>query len=332
MAEDPRVTADDVVRMRAQLFLEDPGLHRRVSRYCTLLVLAAIIASAGVAGDSTATVIGAMIVAPLMAPILGIALAVVLNDRKNLLRCIATVFVSVLVVIALSFLLGLLIVEPVTAADNSQVASRVSPKLLDLLAALATGVVGSVALVRSDISDTLPGVAIAISLVPPLTVVGLTLESGQPSEAYGALLLFLANVSAILATGVITMAIHGMLAGSRDAGGRLARWRQPGLIVVSALVVVVAVPLTATSANIARTSNQQATVSRVVGDWAAASDWDVDSVTPVAGGFVVRVAGPLPDPDTEPLNRALTDAGLAGVTVRVELVPETRVTLRPGGE
>jgi uncharacterized hydrophobic protein (TIGR00271 family) len=331
MAEGARVTADDVSRMRAQLFFEEPELHRRVTRYCTLLVLSAIIASAGVASDSTATVIGAMIVAPLMAPILGISLAMVLNDRKNLLRCVGTVLISVLAVIVLSFLLGLLIVEPVTAATNSQVAARVSPKLLDLLAALATGVVGSIALVRSDISDTLPGVAIAISLVPPLAVVGLTLESGEPGQAYGALLLFVANVSAILATGVITMAVYGMLAGSRGAGGRLARWRQPGLIVIAALVVVVAVPLATTSVSIGRTSIQQGTLSRVVTAWASASDWSVVSVSPVSDGFAVRVAGPPPDPDTESLNRALSDAGLAGLVVQVELIPERRVTLRPGG-
>ena len=66
----------------------------------------------------------------------------------------------------------------VVAATNSQVAGRVQPRLIDLLAAVATGVVGAFALVRSDVSDTLPGVAIAISLVPPLAVVGLTLEAG----------------------------------------------------------------------------------------------------------------------------------------------------------
>ena len=68
------------------------------------------------------------------------------------------------------------------AETNSQVAGRVNPRLVDLLAALATGAVGSIALARDDISDTLPGVAIAVSLVPPLAVVGLTLESGAPAR------------------------------------------------------------------------------------------------------------------------------------------------------
>ena len=110
--------------------------------------------------------------------------------------------------IALGWLLGQLTPVPVVAATNAQVAGRVDPTLGDLIAALATGAVGSFALVRDDVSDTLPGVAIAISLVPPLAVVGLTLESGAPEQALGALLLFLTNFGAILLTGLIVMAIY----------------------------------------------------------------------------------------------------------------------------
>jgi uncharacterized hydrophobic protein (TIGR00271 family) len=128
-----------------------------------LLLLSAVIATAGVVSDSTATVIGAMIIAPLMTPILGVVLGVVTVDRVNLLRCLLLLAAGAAAVVALSWLLGHLVPYPVTAATNSQVAARVTPRLVDLVAALATGAVGSVALARPDISDTLPGVAIAIS-------------------------------------------------------------------------------------------------------------------------------------------------------------------------
>ena len=173
----PTVLPADVVRMR-EVFFDGPDRGRKLSRFWLLLVLAAVIASAGVVGDSTATVIGAMIVAPLMTPIQGTMLAVVTADRPNLARSIGLVLAGAGAAIAVGFAVGLLVVTDVTAQNNSQVASRVAPRLIDLLAALATGAVGSIALARKDISDTLPGVAIAISLVPPLTVVGLTLESG----------------------------------------------------------------------------------------------------------------------------------------------------------
>ena len=175
---------DDITRMRDQVFFDGPERHRRLSRFWLLLPLAAVIASAGVVSDSTATVIGAMIVAPLMTPILGIVLAVVLSDGANLRRCLLLVIAGAAAVVGIGWLAGLFVPYPLVAATNAQVAARVTLQVADLVAALATGAVGSVALVRSDISDTLPGVAIAISLVPPLAVVGLTLESGAPASPW----------------------------------------------------------------------------------------------------------------------------------------------------
>ena len=100
---------DDITRMRDQLFFDGPERNRRLSRFWLLLPLAAVIASAGVVSDSTATVIGAMIVAPLMTPILGIVLAVVLADGANLRRCLLLVIAGTATVIAVGWLLGLFV-------------------------------------------------------------------------------------------------------------------------------------------------------------------------------------------------------------------------------
>jgi uncharacterized hydrophobic protein (TIGR00271 family) len=115
----------------------------KYSAFWVLLGLSAVIATAGVYNDSTATVIGAMIVAPLMTPILGTAYALVLADRNRMLRSLSVVIGGALLVIAIAFVFGLF--DPLGAAleGNSQVTSRVNPKLVDLLAALATGLVGS---------------------------------------------------------------------------------------------------------------------------------------------------------------------------------------------
>ena len=174
------VAMNDTDHMRDAVFFEGPDVRQRLSRFWILITLASIIAAAGVAADSTATVIGAMIVAPLMTPILGTMLSVVLADRANLTRSLLHIAGGAVVAITIGWLVGLLVVDPVVAETNSQVAQRVHPKLIDLLAALATGSVGSVALVRRDISDTLPGVAIAISLVPPLSVVIVHMEGPPP--------------------------------------------------------------------------------------------------------------------------------------------------------
>ena len=156
-----------------------------------------------------------------MTPILGTALAIVLADRRNALRSVLMVLTGALLVVVMGFLLGLLAPVPEVAATNEQVAQRVDPHLVDLIAALATGAVGAFALVRSDISDTLPGVAIAISLVPPLAVVGLTLESGAPVQAAGALLLFGTNVASIIAMG--TVVLLGYRVRTTAAGERSGR-------------------------------------------------------------------------------------------------------------
>ena len=327
----PSANDADIVRMRAQLFFEGDDLSRRLSRFWLLLVLAAVIAAAGVVSDSTATVIGAMIVAPLMVPILGAVVSVVLADRDNLLRSVGLVVAGAACVVALAYGIGLFVDTPIVAATNTQVASRVTPTLMALVAALATGAVGSVALARDDISDTLPGVAIAISLVPPLAVVGLTWESDAPEQALGALLLFGANVTAILASGLVVMGIYRVhtLAGTVPGGRRIQHRGRLVAVVVVALGVV-AVPLALISLRINGDQNTESAVTTAAEQWAAESGWSIVSVSTEADHTVVRASGPLPEPDTGPLVDALDSAGLSAEAVQVEMVPSRTVLLGPG--
>ena len=307
----------DIQRMRDQLFFEGPERGRRLSRYWLLLPLAAVIASAGVVSDSTATVIGAMIVAPLMTPILGIVLAVVLADGANLRRGVLLVVAGAAAVVVIGWLLGLFVPYAVVAATNSQVAARVTPRIVDLVAALATGAVGSVALARSDISDTLPGVAIAISLVPPLAVVGLTLESGAPHQSLGALLLFVTNVVAILASGIVVMAFHRV----HQIFGALGSRYGGAIAVIAALLLVVIVPLQINSDRIDKTTVRQSEVQAVADRWANDAGWSVAGVTATGDQVLIEATGPNPAPNLTLLRHDLNAAGLVGHDVRVDLVP-----------
>ena len=311
---------DDVARMRDQLFFDGPERNRRLSRFWLLLPLAAVIASAGVVSDSTATVIGAMIVAPLMTPILGIVLAVVLSDGANLRRCLLLVITGAAAVVAVGWLLGLLVPYPVVAQTNAQVAARVTLQVADLVAALATGAVGSVALVRSDISDTLPGVAIAISLVPPLAVVGLTLESGAPRQSLAAFLLFTTNVAAILASGIVVMAFYRLRRVSGPAAAPAYRYRG-AIAVIAVLLLAVIVPLTISSNRIDQTTIRQSDVQAVAAHWAAGAGWSVTGVTATGNQVLIQATGPNPAPGLAALRQDLDAAGLNGLDVRVSLVP-----------
>jgi len=312
------LTHADIERMRGQLFFEGPERNHRLSRFWLLLLLAAVIASAGVVSDSTATVIGAMIVAPLMTPILGIVLAVVLADGANLRRCVLLVVAGAAAVIVVGWLLGLAVPYPVIAATNSQVGARVTPRIVDLVAALATGAVGSVALARSDISDTLPGVAIAISLVPPLAVVGLTLESGAPRQALGALLLFATNVAAILASGIVVMTLYRVVRVSQPAADP-AFHRFAAVSIIALLLLAVIFPLWINSDRIDQATVSQSTVQAVADRWASDAGWSVLGVTATGDQVLVDVTGPNPAPSLSVLRQELDAAGLNGLDVRVNL-------------
>jgi len=330
----PTVTIDDVARMRDAVFFEGEDASTRLSRFWILLILAAIIAAAGVVGDSTATVIGAMIVAPLMTPILGTMLAITLADRDNVLRSVALVLLGAVAAIAVGYLLGLLVSNPVVAATSSQVASRVHPRLIDLVAALATGVVGSVALVRRDISDTLPGVAIAISLVPPLSVVGLAAESGAWGQAGGALLLFGTNVAAILASGTLVMALYRVYGTASQSfpANRRSISRRKGFAVIIAMVAALLVVLAISSIAIARDTRTEAAIRRVATAWADQHGYELLDVTTGAREVDVRFAGAPPLPETDDLAVALRAEGIDTSAVVVDLIPQSTISLgSPGG-
>lgn len=313
------LTEVDIDKMRDQVFFEGPERKRRLSRFWLLLLLSAVIATAGVVSDSTATVIGAMIIAPLMTPILGVVLGVVTADGVNLRRCLLLVAAGAAAVVALSWLLGHFVPYSVVAATNSQVAARVTPRLVDLVAALATGAVGSVALARTDVSDTLPGVAIAISLVPPLAVAGLTLQSGSPGQCLGALLLFATNVVAILASGIVVMALYR--AGRVPGQATGSAFRRPvGVVIIVLLLAAVLIPLWINSDRIDKSTIRQADVQAVAEQWASDAGWSVLGVNATGDRVLVDATGPKPAPDLAVLRRDIDAAGLAGVDVQVSLV------------
>jgi uncharacterized hydrophobic protein (TIGR00271 family) len=323
------IAAEDLDRMRRELLFDGPERGRKLSRYWMLLILASVIAGAGVMADSTATVIGAMIVAPLMTPILGTVLCLVRADLRNLATCLVLVVAGALAVIAVGLMLGTLTPVDVVAATNSQVSGRVHPRLIDLVGALATGAVGAFAMVRSDVSDTLPGVAISISLVPPLAVVGLTLQSGASGESLGALLLFLTNVGAILLSGLVVMSLYRVRRVVAEGAPVRAYGSRAATVVVIAIVAALALPLSVTSQRVAEQALTRSEVADVARSWASDRGWEVLAVDTDDAGTLVRTAGPLPIPEPASFRAALDEGGLEALDVRLELTPSERVDL-PG--
>ncbi|NUR92351.1 MAG: DUF389 domain-containing protein [Nonomuraea sp.] len=227
-----RRTLDELA---ADLDLRVGDRSSRYSAFWNMLELSSVIAAAGVISDSTATVIGAMIIAPLSTPIMGLALGLVKRSRTG-----AGWFVlgGVCAVVGVGLLASLALPSSVELLANSQIAGRTSPGLADLVAAVATGLAGAVALARKDVAAVLPGVAIAISLVPPLVVVGVCLGRGAALLALGALVLFLSNMLSLVLAGTFVFATLGYSTPPGESASR-----RKAVLALSALGVVVAAVL-----------------------------------------------------------------------------------------
>jgi uncharacterized hydrophobic protein (TIGR00271 family) len=205
--------------------------------YFVLIALSALIATLGLLLNSPAVIIGAMLVAPLMSPIVAAATGIVFGDERILSDAITATVQGVLLAIFLAVVATL--ISPL-AAVTGEVLSRTRPNLLDLGVAIFSGMAGAYAIAREEVSAALPGVAIAAALMPPVCTVGVGLALGDASTAGGALLLFVANLSGIIVSSSVVFLLLGVRPPRRvERQQRLRR----GLILSIISLVVVSIPL-----------------------------------------------------------------------------------------
>ncbi|MCO6451295.1 MAG: DUF389 domain-containing protein [Caldilineales bacterium] len=211
--------------------------------FLTMMALSTLIASLGLLLNSTAVVIGAMLVAPLMGAIVALGLGVVHGDANLLKLAFLTTLKGVILAIPLAFVTGVLsrLIIP-GIAMTPEMYARGQPGLLDLFVAIFAGAAGAYALCRQSVKASLPGVAIAVALVPPLATVGLSLALGDFGNASGAMLLFVTNLIGIAATGGLVF----LLMGFQPEPSRPERmqlfvkgWRGLGILVAVILLVLV---------------------------------------------------------------------------------------------
>ena len=179
--------------------------------YWLEIVFSAGIAALGLVLNSPAVIIGAMLISPLMGPIMAAGLALAAGDLYLAIKAIANLAASISLSIVFSaFIVWLLPFHSVTG----EILARTNPTLLDLGVALLSGLAGSVAVCRIGKGDgvtTLPGVAIAVALMPPLCTIGFGLGSGANTRIMGgAGLLFLTNLVAIVASAFLVFLLTGM--------------------------------------------------------------------------------------------------------------------------
>ncbi len=178
--------------------------------YWTILVISGAIATLGVTLDNSAVVIGAMLIAPVLAPIVGLGLSLAAGDGRLAAQTASVVLASMMAVVAVAALLTFLL--PFRSI-TTEIASRTRPTTLDLAIAIFSGLAAAVVTVarRSGLAAALPGVAISVALIPPLAVVGFGIGAGWRWPLIkGSLLLVGANLAGIVLSAVIVFFLVGM--------------------------------------------------------------------------------------------------------------------------
>lgn len=200
-------------------------------------------------------------------------------------------------------------------------ASRIQPGIVDLIVALATGVVASVAVIRKDISDVLPGVAIAISLVPAMCVTGMYLVRGLFDAALGATTLFATNVLAMILAGVVIFSLVGY---ARDAAARQVRGvsrRRSSTVVAAALLVV---PLAAQTWESVIEARMKFGAEQAATEWigelnGSGGSWVLREVRFLPDLILVEILGSGPQPETAQLLGLMSGQVLPDVQVEVDV-------------
>jgi uncharacterized hydrophobic protein (TIGR00271 family) len=201
------------------------------SAFLVMMVLSTLLASFGLYADSAPVIIGAMILAPLMAPIISLAMSFVRQDERLLMNSAQTLAIGCGVAVGFAMILSWILPMRI---ETSEIAARLSPTLLDLGVAIISGIAGAYAHARSEAAKSLAGVAIAVALVPPLAVTGIGLGWASWHVATGGLLLFLANLAGIVFSAAFTFLILGFAPFKRA---------RKGLVMALLSVALVSIPL-----------------------------------------------------------------------------------------
>ena len=308
-----------------KLYFEGTASAARMWRFGLLTALSTAIATLGIVVDSTAVVIGAMLIAPLMTPIMGAAAGLVSAWPVRVFRALLTVGGGVVLAVFVAWVITAALAgasEPILT--SSQVASRVSPTFLDLLIALAAGAAGAFAVSRADIADSLPGAAIAVALVPPLSVVGITLRIGEFEDVVGSSLLFLINLVGMILSGSLVFILTGYppVERLRERSAEVTR----SLFIVSALVLLIAIPLVITGQQLTQNLSEENSAESTVHSWADEMDLGVVQLDLDGSTISLVVSGDAEPDNVDDLGAQLEDDLGRAVDLHVTVVPTIQLT------
>ncbi len=176
--------------------------------YFLMLVLSAMMATFGLLAGSETIVIGAMLLAPLLAPVMGLALGTSMSHHPLITRSLTTIGSSVLFAVGAAIVGSFLFsVGNLQGGMNEIILARTEPSLLFFIVAVISGFAVAYTAVRPKLSATLPGIAVAVALIPPLSVLGIGIAAVNPTIIAGSALMFLVNTLGIVFAGMVTFSL-----------------------------------------------------------------------------------------------------------------------------
>lgn len=191
---------------RQELYLAIEGMSQFDFTFMLFIFLSSIVVTIGLIKDSAAIVIGGMVIAPLLGPIIALAFSSILGDYKLARHSLKTVSLGILIALVIAIFFSVL---SGIETQNHEFMSRTHVQISDIILALASGAAGALSVLKGG-SGTLVGVMVAVALLPPTIVLGMTIGGGIWSEAIGALLLILANVTSILLSAIAVFTFSGI--------------------------------------------------------------------------------------------------------------------------
>ena len=276
-------------------------------RMAVLTIVSTVIATGGLLSDSAAVVIGAMLIAPLMRPVMSAAAAITMGWSKRLRQALLLITIMAVGVVLLSAFLALL--SPDTLSMTEQTMARTRPTFFDLVIALASGVGGAYVMTRKE-SSAIPGVAMAVSLLPPLASCGILLEYGDYELALKAFILFFTNFLAMALAAALTFVVTGMT--SSNALERTNRFIVNFIVLFVLLIVATSVPLFHYSNQEWYDAEYQTAKSHIVQSWLKENDLKIVkvSIDEEKQIYTAVLRGPKPPLSLEELYNSISESRL----------------------
>jgi len=260
-----RISDEQRQEILNELFFEGEERMPYVKHFYSLLTVSTLIACMGLVRNSPSVVIGAMLLSPLMTPILAFAAGLVMGWPVRSGRLAIRLFLATLFVFGLAYLLPFVFGVPKNVVIPTELLARTNPKMAELLIALSAGIAAALMLLRRETLAILPGVAISVALIPPLCVSGLLTYFNDYALAWEAFVLYATNLVAIILMAGTVLLLTGFKPRVKDL--KLDLRIAAGMTMITFFVALVAVPLTMRTINDIRDLHDRQVAISVIEDW-----------------------------------------------------------------